>query len=124
MEPSRNARVYTTSSKGEGMKVKWWRWWIVPLILTITFEVGVARLLVIGLGNLWGEMSAGYSFTRLLLSGLFVFIPPDAAIVMWPLFLGLVWPAALIVHGVWKRRKAKKGELARPEVQSGQEDAL
>jgi hypothetical protein len=88
------------------MKIKWWRWWIVPLIPTILIEVGVAILLAhefLGGTEFWGDLGL------LLMSPPLIVFPIERDLVLlWPLFLWLVWPAALIIHGVWKRRKAKK----------------
>jgi hypothetical protein len=116
------------------MKIKWWRWWIVPLILTILFEVGLAILdMNISSPGLWPRVfnsQFGENLILLLMGGFFAFIPfiqNYAAVLTWPLFLGLVWPAALIIHVVWKRRKAKKQGVLTfrgPEVQPGPKDAL
>jgi hypothetical protein len=102
------------------MKTKWWRWWIVPLILTILFAVVPWLALVITFWQQLSQISISVTVFGLVSTVLFA----DVDVVVWPFSLVLAWPAALVVHGVWKRRKAKKGELARPEVQSGQEDAL
>jgi hypothetical protein len=96
------------------MKMKWWRWWIVPLILTILFEFVAADGLLLALKP---ESSANMFLPFYLqVAQLLCFI--------YGLFLGLVWPAALILHIVWKRRKTKKGVLAHPEVQPSLKDAL
>jgi hypothetical protein len=100
--------------QGECMKKKRWRWWIVPSILTILFEVVAAMLLALGL---WYESNYRYSFQ----SDLFTYLPKlYFGVLIWPLFLGLVRPAALIIHGAWKGTKAKRqGVLPDPEVRPG-----
>ncbi len=83
------------------------------MILTILLEVVPWLVLVI---SLWPQLSnLQISFTVLGL----VFITDgffgDVAVVVWPFSLVLVWPAALIMHDVWKRRKAKKTTYAKGE---------
>jgi hypothetical protein len=77
--------------------MKRWRWWIVPLILTIPFEVVAATGLALAQAPGSGQMVFWYSIR-----------PYHGLYFAWPLFLGLVWPTALIIHGVWKGRKARK----------------
>jgi hypothetical protein len=86
------------------MKTKWWRWWIVPLIFTIL--IAVVPLLALAI-IYWVQLSQFPVSVTVL--GL-VFITPFGKrwVVVWPFSLTLAWPAALIIHGVWKRRKARK----------------
>jgi hypothetical protein len=105
------------------MNVKWWRWWIVPLILTILmvslilpniFEVLTSPAWRDSLNSStsipasWYVLSLAVSFSIVLIGGM---------------FLGLAWPVALITHVIWKRRKARKqGALLQPGMQAGPEE--
>ena len=59
----------------ESMKIKWWRWWIVPLILTILFEVGVAILLGFQVWARPYQLQFWLNLVILLIVGFFAFIP-------------------------------------------------
>ena len=97
--------------------MKRWRWWIVPLILSILFAIFPWLTLVISFWPQLFQMPIAFTvFGLVFYSGI-----GNVGVVVWPYSLVLVWPAALTIHGVWKRRKAKwQGAL---EVQPSPKDA-